>query len=139
MTPGNGTMGKLYTSATCVFLSSIMLMDTEAPGFGLSSWLVGLLTLMNMAFFAFVLGALSQSRKRPVVSGREHLVGAKGTVLEDFEGNGQVRVHGEIWKACSETPLVQDQAVRVVSVNGLVLNVNPINKLIDYCLILRVF
>ena len=105
-----------------------MLMDTEAPDFGLSPWLVGVLTLMNLAFFTFVLGALSESRKRPVVSGREHLIGAEGKVLEFFEGTGQVRVHGEIWKACSETPLVQDQTVRVVSVNGLVLNVNPKNE-----------
>ena len=124
--PSFGALG--VGGAAAFVVGSIMLMDTETPGFELSSWLVGVLTLMNMAFFAFVLGALSQSRKRPVVSGREHLIGAEGTVLVDFEGTGQVRVHGEIWKARSETPLDQDQAVRVVSVNGLVLNVNPLNQ-----------
>ena len=45
----------------------------SSPGFGLSPWLIGVLTLMNLAFFAFVLGALFQSRKLPMVSGEERI------------------------------------------------------------------
>ena len=123
--PSFGTLG---VGGAAAFVSgSIMLMDTEAPGFGLSPWLVGILTLMNLTFFAFVLGALFHSRKRPVVSGSEHLIGAVGTVLEDFEGTGQIRVFGEIWKASSPVPLTRNQKVRIVSVQGLILNVNPIS------------
>ena len=122
------SFGALGVGGAAAFVAgSIMLMDTEAPGFGLSPWLVGILTLMNLAFFAFVLGALFQSRKRPVVSGSEHLIGAEGTVLEDFEGTGQIRVFGEIWKASSPVPLTRNQKVRIVSVQGLILNVNPIS------------
>ena len=122
------SFGALGVGGAAAFVAgSIMLMDTEAPGFGLSPWLVGILTLMNLTFFAFVLGALFQSRKRPVVSGSEHLIGAEGTVLEDFEGTGQIRVFGEIWKASSPVPLTRNQKVRIVSVQGLILNVNPIS------------
>ena len=122
------SFGALGVGGAAAFVAgSIMLMDTEAPGFGLSPWLVGILTLMNLAFFAFVLGALFQSRKRPVVSGSEHLIGAEGTVLEDFEGTGQIRVFGEIWKASSPVPLTRNQKVRIVSVQGLILNINPIS------------
>ena len=123
--PSFGALG--IGGAAAFVAGSIMLMDTEAPGFGLSPWLVGILTLMNLAFFAFVLGALFQSRKRPVVSGSEHLIGAEGTVLEDFEGTGQIRVFGEIWKASSPVPLTRNQKVRIVSVQGLILNVNSIS------------
>ncbi len=122
------SFGALGVGGAAAFVAgSIMLMDTEAPGFGLSPWLVGVLTLMNLTFFAFVLGALFQSRKRPVVSGSEHLIGAEGTVLEDFEGTGQIQVFGEIWKASSPVPLTRNQKVRIVSVQGLILNVNPIS------------
>ena len=122
------SFGALGVGGAAAFVAgSIMLMDTEAPGFGLSPWLVGILTLMNLAFFTFVLGALFQSRKRPVVSGSEHLIGAEGTVLEDFEGTGQIRVFGEIWKASSPFPLTRNQKVRIVSVQGLMLNINPIS------------
>ena len=122
------SFGALGVGGAAAFVAgSIMLMDTEAPGFGLSPWLVGILTLMNLTFFAYVLGALFQSRKRPVVSGSEHLIGAEGTVLEDFEGTGQIRVFGEIWKASSPVPLTRNQKVRIISVQGLILNVNPIS------------
>ena len=122
------SFGALGVGGAAAFVAgSIMLMDTEAPGFGLSPWLVGILTLMNLTFFAFVLGALFQSRKRPVVSGSEHLIGAEGKVLEDFEGTGQIRVFGETWKASSPVPLIRNQKVRIVSVQGLILNINPIS------------
>ena len=122
------SFGALGVGGAAAFVAgSIMLMDTEAPGFGLSPWLVGILTLMNLTFFAFVLGALFQSRKRPEVSGSEHLIGAEGKVLEDFERTGQIRVFGEIWKASSPVPLTRNQKVRIVSVQGLILNVNPIS------------
>ena len=122
------SFGALGIGGAAAFVSgSIILMDTDAPGFGLSPWLVGVLTLMNLAFFAFVLGALFQSRKRPVVSGREYLIGSEATVVADFEGNGHVRIRGEIWKASSPVPLVQNQTVIIVSVQGLLLNVNPLN------------
>ena len=76
------SFGALGVGGAAAFVAgSIMLMDTEAPGFGLSPWLVGILTLMNLTFFAIVLGALFQSRKRPVVSGCEYLIGGEGTCL----------------------------------------------------------
>ncbi|HBL54488.1 MAG TPA: serine protease, partial [Deltaproteobacteria bacterium] len=39
-------------------VGSIFLMDTNAPGYGLSPVLVGVLGIANLAFFAFVLGAV---------------------------------------------------------------------------------
>ena len=62
-----------------------------------------------------------------MVSGCEYLIGGEGTVLEDFEGTGQIRIFGEIWKASSPAPLTRNQKVRIVSVQGLILNVNPIS------------
>ena len=123
------SFGALGVGGAAAFVSgSIILMDTDAPGFGLSPWLVGVLTLLNLAFFAIVLGALFQSRKRPVVSEKGNLIGSEATVVADFEGNGHVRVLGEIWKASSPAPLVQNQTVIIVSVQGLLLHVHPLNE-----------
>ena len=47
------------------------------------------------AFLLLVVGVLLKSQRRPVVSGREELVGASGVVLEDFEREGWARVHSE--------------------------------------------
>ena len=41
------------------------------------------------------------------------------------EQPGQVRVHGEIWRATSTTSLDEQCEVRVVAVDGLTLRVEP--------------
>jgi len=46
-----------------------------------------------------------KARRRPVVSGREELIGSTGVVLEDFEREGWARVHGETWRIVSAAPL----------------------------------
>jgi membrane-bound serine protease (ClpP class) len=39
--------------------------------------------------------------------------------------DGQIRVHGEIWRATSEVPLAPASAVRVTAISGLTLAVEP--------------
>jgi membrane-bound serine protease (ClpP class) len=63
-----------------------------------------------------------------VVSGREELLDGTGTVLQDFEHEGRIRIHGEIWNARSAVPLRQGQQVRVVGMQGLVLHVEPVAR-----------
>lgn len=109
-------------------IGSIILMDTDAPGYGLSPVLVGVLGLANLAFFAFVLGAVIQARKRPVVSGAKTIVGAKAVALESFELEGQVRTQGEIWQARSNIPVEAEQVLKITGTDGLVLLVTPLNS-----------
>jgi membrane-bound serine protease (ClpP class) len=63
-----------------------------------------------------------------VVSGQEEMLHASGEVLDDFEGKGRIRIHGEIWLAESAIPLKHGDRVKVVAVNGLVLKVQPLNS-----------
>ncbi|MBN93073.1 MAG: serine protease [Deltaproteobacteria bacterium] len=63
---------------------------------------------------------------REVVGGSEGMVGAEARVLREIPGGravGQVFVHGERWSARCEQPVARDQYVRVVRVDGLVLEV----------------
>jgi membrane-bound serine protease (ClpP class) len=66
-----------------------------------------------------------KARRRPVVTGHEDMIGASGEVLEGFEGQGWARVHGENWRVMSAAPLQRGQKVRVVSIDGLTLRVEP--------------
>jgi len=59
-------------------------------------------------------------RRRPEV-GVEALVGARG----EMTGPGWASVAGELWRARSETPLEAGERVRVRSVDGLTLVVEP--------------
>ncbi len=64
-----------------------------------------------------------RARSRPVVSGREQLIGAAGTALEGFAEEGDVFVHSERWHAITESPLNADQPIVVTGLDGLTLRV----------------
>jgi membrane-bound serine protease (ClpP class) len=106
-------------------IGSIILFDQSGTGYAVSLPLILALALLSAGFFMFVVGAAIKARRRPVVSGREELLQASGEVLEDFAGSGLIRVHGEVWQAVTKVPLRRGEKVRVRSVEGLVLNVEP--------------
>ena len=118
--------GALAVGGLVAFVvGSVMLLDTDVPQFEIPYALIGGVTAASAAFLFLVLGMLVRSRRRPVVSGREELVGAPGEALEDIAGEGWARVHGERWRVRSSAPLKRGQALRVAAIDGLVLEVTP--------------
>jgi membrane-bound serine protease (ClpP class) len=106
-------------------IGSVLLLDTEVPGFGISPWLIGSVALVSAAFFLTVVTLALKARGRNVVSGAEELIGAGGVALEAFSGAGRVRVHSEDWNARSRAPVAAGQKVRVTGRDGLTLIVEP--------------
>jgi len=109
-------------------IGSVILFDQGAAGYAVSLPLILSLSLASAGFFLFVVGAAVKARKRPVVSGREELLRARGEVLDDFAGKGRIRIHGEVWQAATRVPLKRGDRVRVTAVDGLVLSVEPETK-----------
>ena len=107
-------------------VGSIMLLETEMPGYGISYGVIAVFSVTSALFFIFVIGLAVKARQRPVVSGREELIGSIGTALDDFDQRGFIRVHGEVWTAITERPLRKDQRVRVMKMDGLMLQVEPV-------------
>jgi len=106
-------------------IGSVMLLDTGVPGYGVSVPLIATFALLSAVFFMLILGMAIKARQRPVVSGKEQLIGGIGEVLEDFDSRGWVRIHGERWEAQSSEPLKQGQKVCVTATNNLLLVVEP--------------
>jgi membrane-bound serine protease (ClpP class) len=106
-------------------IGSIILFDEEGTGYAVSLPLIFTLSATTAGFFLFVVGAAIKARNRPVVSGMEELLGARGEAVEDFSGKGRIRIHGEIWWAESAVPLHDGDKVQVDSIDGLVLRVHP--------------
>lgn len=107
-------------------IGSIILMDTDVPGFGVSLPLIGSIAFVSSALFAIVLVMALKSRKRPVVSGQEELVGAMAEAIKDFDDQGYVHLHGERWNAITDTPIKKGQRIRVTKVDGLNVHVQPV-------------
>jgi membrane-bound serine protease (ClpP class) len=107
-------------------IGSVILMDTDVPGFGVSLPLIGTFALVSSGLFTIVLVMALKARRRPIVSGQEQLVGATAEVIRDFDRDGVVHLHGENWTAHTEVPLTKGQQVRVTKMDGLVLWVEPL-------------
>jgi membrane-bound serine protease (ClpP class) len=104
-------------------LGSIILIDTDLPGFEIPYALIGGVAAASAAFVFLVVGMMVRSRRRPVVSGREDLIGAAGEALEDFEAEGWARVRGETWRVRSTAPVRRGDRLRVAGMDGLILTV----------------
>jgi membrane-bound serine protease (ClpP class) len=65
-------------------------------------------------------------RGEKVVTGVENLVGATGQVTTALAPSGQIRVLGETWEARATSAVPVGETVRVLAVNGLKLDVEPI-------------
>ena len=106
-------------------IGSIILYDTNAPGFTIPYALIGGIAVASAAFLILVVGMLARGRVRPVVSGREEMIGAGGVALEDFTGEGWARVHSENWRVRADEPVRKGQKLRVTAMEGLMLDVAP--------------
>ena len=121
--PGFGVLG--IGGIVAFVIGSIMLIDTDDPGFRIPWPLIAGAAAASALFLMLVLSLAVRARARPVVSGREQMLGATGEVLENVAGETYARVHGEIWKVRSGIPLERGQVVRVTGIDGLLLTVAP--------------
>ncbi len=122
------SFGMLGIGGVVAFIfGSIILMDTEAPGYGIDLSVILTFAALSVAMFVMMVGMALKARRRKVVTGMEQLIGSEARVLEDFEGNGRVRLHGEIWQAHCPVPVHKGQTVRVTDHKGLTLEVEPLD------------
>jgi membrane-bound serine protease (ClpP class) len=93
-------------------------------GVQVSRWLVFGLTAVIGAFLLLFVGSLVRLRRMPAQSGRESLIGAKGTARTRLEPRGVVWVAGERWDATAEDPPLEEETpVIVLRKDGLTLTV----------------
>ena len=122
------SFGMLGIGGVIAFVfGSIILIDTEAPGFGIDVSVIVTFAIISAVLFIFVVGMAIKARRRPVVSGLEELVGGEAIVLNDFEHTGRVTIHSETWNAQTNIPLRKAQAVKVTAIKGLTLQVEPLD------------
>jgi len=121
-----GSFGVIGVAGIVAFvIGAIMMFPSGAPGFTLSLSVVAAATIMTAALFLLVLTMLLRSRRHPVVTGKEGLLGAEGETVAWDGDEGRVRVNGEIWRARAQRPLEAGARIKVIDREGLVLVVEP--------------
>jgi len=120
------TSGALGIGGVLAFvIGAVVLVDTDVPGYGIPLPLIVTLAVISALFVFMIVQMGARARGRPVVSGKETLLGASGEVLTDLTVEGWARIQGEIWHVRSTLPLAQCQRVRVTGIDGLTLIVEP--------------
>lgn len=120
-TPGIGILG--IGGLVAFLVGAFFLFEPEGADFDLRVSLPVLIgTAITSAAFTFgIVGAAIRARQRPETIGPDDMIGAQCRVL-DWQGDeGQVRLHGEIWRARGDADFKQGDTVRVRSREGLTL------------------
>lgn len=121
--PSFGILG--IGGGAAFLLGGMILIDTEAPGFGVSLPLLVGLAVASLAFALLVVRMALSARRRRIVSGREEMIGTVG-VVQDWSGSrGHVFVHSERWRGVSDAPLQPGDRVRTTKIEDLTLTVAP--------------
>ncbi len=108
--PSFGILGLGGVAAFVV--GSIMLMDTELPGYQIAMPMVAAFAAVSVAVLVFALGMVMRARKQQVRTGLGHLVGSVATVESVNDGIAWARLDGELWEvACPEALVPQDRVV----------------------------
>jgi membrane-bound serine protease (ClpP class) len=108
------------------FLGVLMLFNRAGPAYHLPVIYVVTATAVTALFFLFVAGAGIRAQRLPVRAGRETMLGRITLAVAPIDAaNGKVFVEGEYWNAVSDSPIAQDQPVKVVGIEGLTLKVRP--------------
>jgi membrane-bound serine protease (ClpP class) len=121
-----------FTVAGLVLLvvSALALFDgAQAPGVGVALWAVALVAVFVAAFAALGIFLAVRTRRTPVSTGQEALVGRLAEVRKRLDPEGFVFVEGALWRAVSEDGEVeQGEWVRVTGVYELRLTVRRLTS-----------
>ncbi len=124
--PSFGALG--LGGLAAFIIGSIMLIDTDIPGYGISWALIAPVAVTTAAFSFTVVGLALRARRRPVVTGAEQMIGAEGEILEVKDDESWARVHSELWRVHSHAPVKPGMKIKVTARQDLVLEVEPINE-----------
>jgi membrane-bound serine protease (ClpP class) len=85
-------------------------------------------TLATSAFFIFAVSMALRTHRRKVTTGKEGIVSEIGVAITNIDPEGEVRIHGEYWKAISKEKIKKNEKIKVIDVVGLQLIVEKQNN-----------
>jgi membrane-bound serine protease (ClpP class) len=112
---------------TMLTLGALLLVDAPIP-----EMRVRLVTALAVSIpvgiiTVFLMSIALKARRNKIVTGTQGLVGEVGMAQTTLNPSGKVFVHGELWDAMSSAPVPAGQPVVVRSIDGLLLQVDPVS------------
>jgi membrane-bound serine protease (ClpP class) len=110
-----------------MLLGAMFLIRSPLTSGGVSLGVALAATLPFALITVFLMRLVLRSRTWKSTTGREELIGEEGIAISGLGAGteGMIRVHGELWQAVSPRAVPEGKPVRVRSVDGLKLRVEP--------------
>ncbi|MDQ3619329.1 MAG: nodulation protein NfeD [Actinomycetota bacterium] len=109
-----------------------LLFDPSFPGVRVSPWMILPVAAAMALFFIFVVPAALRTRRLPVTTDTDRLIGVEGLTTSPLTPEGTAQIASELWSVESVSrPTEKGERVRVVAVDGLRLKVEPIGEAHD--------
>jgi membrane-bound serine protease (ClpP class) len=121
--------GVLGIGGTIALVIGSIMMTGSVPGVSVGLGFI-IPTALAFAIIFLFLGRLAlAAQKRAPVTGKEGLIGVEGEARDPLSPDtiGYVRVRGELWRARSRAMVAPGTPIRVLQVNGLTLDVEPLS------------
>ncbi len=106
-------------------LGATILVEPGIPGFEIAWEVVAVVAVTSLALTVLIAHLAVSAHRRKIETGDHWMIGAQAEVQDWSGSGGHVFVHGERWRAVSDTPLAKGQQVRITRVDGLTVTVAP--------------
>ena len=98
------------------------------PEVKVSLGLIITIAVLTALFLVVGLGLALRTRLTKATTGLQGLVGEEGVAVSSLNPEGQVSVHGEVWKAKSAEKIIKGEAIIVTAVDGLKMQVRKLES-----------
>jgi membrane-bound serine protease (ClpP class) len=112
--------------AVSMILGAVMLIDSPLPELRIHLSTAIYVALPFAIITAFLLSLAVRARANKVITGVEGMIGEIGVAIGDIALEGRIFVHGEYWNAVSSAPIPSGGRARVLAVDHLKLEVEPV-------------
>lgn len=106
-----------------MLLGSLLLFQSPLPYVRVSLVIILCVVGATTLFFIFAIGSGLRAQMRKPTTGAKGLIGEIAVARTDLAPEGTVFIHGELWRAESETPVKAGEKVVILEVNNLTLKV----------------
>ncbi len=108
-----------------MILGALFLVDGPIPEMRVNLFTAIMASIPIGLIAIFLTTLVMRARRNRVVTGREGMIGEIGVARTELVPSGKVFVHGELWNATARREVASGARVRVSSVEGLRLIVEP--------------
>ena len=108
-------------------LGALLLVDAPIPEMRIKIWTALSVSIPIALISIFLMSMALKAHRNKVVTGIQGMLGQVGTVQTALTPAGKVFVFGETWNAIAPTPVEVGRRVVVKRVDGLQLEVEPVN------------